>query len=75
MAVDEVSCRVIATGQEIRNLGRWLWMMLQGKKNARTRIITTYCPTVSAGAGGAYSKQLETPAIMKIKLIQETNFG
>ena len=28
MAVDEVSFRVIATGQEFRNLGCWLWMLL-----------------------------------------------
>ena len=59
MAVDEVSCRVIKTGQEFRNMGCWSWMLLQVKKNVRTRIITAYWPTVSASAGGAYIQQLE----------------
>ena len=58
MALYELSCRVIVTGQEFRNLSRWSWMMRQGKKTLITRIIITYCPTVSAIAGGSYSQQL-----------------
>ena len=33
----------------------------------RTRIITEYCPTASASAGGAYNQQLESLAIMEIQ--------
>ena len=64
--VDEVSCRVIATGKECRNLGHWSWMLLQGKNNVRTIIITAYYPTVSASAGVAYSQHLEALVITKI---------
>ena len=53
MEVDKVSCRAIATGQKFRNLGRWSWMLLWGKNNIKTMIITTYRLKVSASAGGA----------------------
>ena len=58
MEVDELSCRVIGTGQEFCNLGRWSWVLLRGEDNMRTRIVTAYCPTASDSAGGAYSQQL-----------------
>ena len=67
MVVDEVSFIVIAKGHELRNLGRWSWIILQVNNNERTRIITEYCPIVSASAGGSYRKQLEALAIMKIQ--------
>ena len=74
MEVDKVSCREIATGQGFRNLGHWSWILLQGKNNIITRIITAYCPTVRASPGGAYSQQLEALAIMKIKNVPRTQF-
>ena len=74
MEVDEVSCRVIASGQEFRNLGHWAWMLLQGKNNVRTRVITAYCPTVSASVGGSYRQKLESFAIMKIQNDPRTQF-
>ena len=74
MAVDGVSCRSIGTGQEFRNLGCWPWMLLQGNKNMRTRIITAYCPTASASSGGAYSQQIEALAIMKLQNDPRTQF-
>ena len=40
---------------------------MQVNNSVRTRIITVYCPTVSASSGGAYSQQLEALAIMKIQ--------
>ena len=40
---------------------------MQVNDSVRTRIITVYCPTVSASSGGAYSQQLEALAIMKIQ--------
>ena len=36
--------------------------------------ITSYCPTVSARAGGAYSQKLEAVTIMKIKNDTRTQF-
>ena len=74
MIVYEVSCSVIAAGQEFRNLGRWSWMMMQGKNNVRTRITTAYCPTVTVSSGGAYNQQLEAFAIMKIQTDPRTQF-
>ena len=67
MAIDEVLCRAIETDHKFRNPCCWSWMMLQGKNNTRTRIITTYCPTVSAITGGSYSQQLEDLTNMKVK--------
>ena len=64
IVADELSCREIATGQELINLGRWSWVFLRGKNNMRTRIITAYLPTASASEGVAYSQQLESLAIM-----------
>ena len=40
MVVDEVSCRVIVTGQELRNLGFWSWILLRGNNNVGTIIVT-----------------------------------
>ena len=68
MGADEVSFRVVATGQEFRNLGYWSCVLLQGKNNVRTRIIKSYRPTVSATTGEAYSEELEAAAIKKSKL-------
>ena len=65
MVVDGVSRREIGTGQELRNLGCWSWMLLQGKKNTITRIINAYCPTTGAIAGGSYRRQLKYLTIMK----------
>ena len=42
-------------------------MMLKGKNNVRTIIITPYCPTVSDSSGGAYIQQLEALTIMKTR--------
>ena len=56
MAVYEVSCILIARGKEFSNLVRWSW-----------RIITAYCPILSASAGGAYIQQLEALAIIEIQ--------
>ena len=74
MAIDEISCREIETGKEFRNLGRWSWMLLRGKNNVRTTIITAYCPTVSAGARGEYIQQLEYLTIMKVQNDQRPQF-
>ena len=66
MVVDEVSCRVIVKVQELRNLGCWSWILLRVNKNIGTIIVTAYCSTLCASAGGAYSQQLKSLKIVKI---------
>ena len=66
--------RMIATGQEFRNLGCWSWMLLWGNNNVRTIIITAYQPKVSSSTGVAYIQQLEAFTIMKIKNDPRTQF-
>ena len=74
MDTEKVSCRAIETGQEFRNLGRWSWMLLQGKNNMRTRIITAHRTTESSSVGGAHSQQLESLSIIKIQNNPRTQF-
>ena len=74
MAVYKVTCIAIAISQEFRSLSCLLWMLLRGNNNVRPRIITAYCPTGSASAGGAYSQQLEPLTIMKIQSDPMTQF-
>ena len=74
MEVDEVSCIVIATGNEFCNLGFLSCMLRQGKRNVITRIITAYFPTVSVSTGGSYIQQLEALAIMIIQNDPKTQF-
>ena len=49
-------------------------MLLQGKDNIRTIIITTYSPKEIASTGRAYSQQLEILEIMKIQNDPRTQF-
>ena len=74
MAIDEISCREIETGKEFRNLGRWSWMLLQGKKNVITKIITRYFHTLSASAGVLCSQKLQPLTSMKIQNYPGTQF-
>ena len=67
IVISEVLYRAITIGQEFRNLGRLSWIILQIKNNVRTIIITTYCPTVSNIAGGAYLHQWEALIAMEIQ--------
>ena len=45
-----------------------------GKNNFRSKIVITYCPTVSASAGGAYSQKPEALKMMKIQNYPRTHF-
>ena len=49
-------------------------MMLKGKTNVRTIIITPYCPTVSDSSGGAYIQQLEALKPTRIQNDPRTQF-
>jgi len=55
MAFEEVSHRISDRGQDIRGLGRWSSMELNGIGGLKTTIITAYCPVNSPGLGGCYT--------------------
>lgn len=46
-------------GEDPRGLGRWTWVLINGRHGLRTRIITAYRPTTdhSNSAGTVYSQQ------------------
>ena len=61
MAVNKMAHKVCKCGHD--SLGRWAWMLIQGKHNMYTRIIAAYCPVRSRIQGGAgqstvYAQQL-----------------
>ena len=47
MAVGEVADQVALTGEDDTGLGRWTWLLIEGKKGKRTRIVTGYQPCKS----------------------------
>jgi hypothetical protein len=51
IATDDVTDRVIQRGRDPTELGRWSWILLEGKQHHRTRIITAYRPCESSGPG------------------------
>ena len=44
LAHDAITTRMIQKGQDQTGLGRWSWMLMQGKNGIRTRFISAYCP-------------------------------
>ena len=44
MAFEEVAHRVKATGGDTSGLGRWIWILHEGKNNHKTRVISVYVP-------------------------------
>ena len=61
MAVNKMSHKVCKCGHD--ELGRWAWMLIQGKHNTYTRMISAYCPVRSRIQGGVgqstvYAQQL-----------------
>jgi hypothetical protein len=51
ISTDDVTHRVIQRGHDPTELGRWSWILLEGKQHHRTRIITAYRPCKSSGPG------------------------
>jgi len=52
MAFDEAAHRVHSTGSDSTGLGRWSWILFQGRNNHYTRIISAYVPCKSANDQG-----------------------
>ena len=44
IALNECASRVTSTGADETGLGRWSWILLEGKSNIKVRIITAYNP-------------------------------
>ena len=57
MAVDDVAHRVKEQGQDPTGLGRWAWLLLEGKQNHQLRVISVYRPVDSVGPDTVYSQQ------------------
>ena len=48
MAFDEAAHRIKATGADLTGLGRWSWILFEGKSRHLTRIISAYVPCKSS---------------------------
>jgi len=48
MALEEEAHRVKSTGTDPTGLGRWSWILFEGKQKCMTRIILAYVPCKSA---------------------------
>ena len=47
-AVDEAAHRIKCTGSDLTGLGRWSWILFEGKANHLTRVISAYVPCRSS---------------------------
>ena len=59
LAIGQITQRLTQKGQDQSGLGRWSWMLLHGKDDIKTRIISAYCPTRSnrGNTGAVYNQQ------------------
>jgi hypothetical protein len=57
VATKELANRVISTGKDPTNLGRWVWIRMQGKEGHTVRIATAYRPCESPGASTVFHQQ------------------
>ena len=53
----EISHRIISSGKDPTNLGRWSWIRIQGKEGHTVRIATAYRPWESPGASTVFHQQ------------------
>ena len=42
IAKDKAAAHVIAKGGDSKEMGRWSWITVKGKRNKKTTIVTTY---------------------------------
>ena len=49
IAIDDVSHRVIDQGQDGTGLGRWAWLLLEGRQGHHLRVVSVYRPVESIG--------------------------
>jgi hypothetical protein len=57
VTTQELSSRIIESGRDATNLGRWVWIRLQGKEGHTVRLVTAYRPCESPGASTVFHQQ------------------
>ena len=57
VVTQEIAHRIIGTGRDPTNLGRWAWIRIQGKEGHTVRIATAYRPWESPGASTVFHQQ------------------
>ena len=63
LAINTMANKVYQCGYDPSGLGRWSWMLIQGKHNTFTRLVSAYCPiksntTGTRGQHTVYAQQL-----------------
>ena len=59
VAMQETKTRVLNKGEDPHRLGRWAWMLIQGRHGHHTRMVSAYRPNKSlTTAGTVYRQQL-----------------
>ena len=53
----KIKFRIIGSGTDTSNMGRWCWQLFSGRKGVATRIITAYRPCRSGGITSTYVQQ------------------
>ena len=56
MAVNSVASRVTGSGCDETGLGRWSWLLFEGKKKWKTRIFSVYIPIYSKCMASVYQQ-------------------
>ena len=51
IAVNTLVSKINTTGFDESGLGRWSWVLMRGKRDTVTRIITAYCPVKPSSSG------------------------
>ena len=60
IVVEDMAHRFHSSGQDERELGRWLWVQVTGKQDCVTRFVTIYClKSTGKGMNTVYEQQLE----------------
>ena len=57
VATQALAHRIIKTGSDPTNLGRWTWICIQGKEGHNVRIAMAYRPWESPGANTVFHQQ------------------
>ena len=57
-AFDELVFGICNQGSDNRKLGRWSYIIIEGKNSLKTAFITCYCPVKGSNPGSAYTQQL-----------------
>jgi endonuclease/exonuclease/phosphatase family metal-dependent hydrolase len=58
LTIENVTNRVLQSGSDPTNLGRWSWVLLQGKDQRKLRVVSIYRPVISSGPTAVYQQHL-----------------